>query len=278
MLERMLRQAGILVVLWGSACAAEGAVASPVPSGTARVAAAPEAAGAQGAPTGAPPVADPAPTPSTAPAATPVSAPAVGATPPAVAAQSADAGPPGGTAIEEGCVATVDELPPTPLLDVDDRRARRGSLVVVRKGARRLMLFDDGTRTHCFRVALGFAPTGHKEVEGDGRTPEGWYRTSDKPWSTFDHAIAIHYPNEADARAAAADRRIGAKTRDRIVADLRDGRVPPQNTKLGGAVLIHGGGSASDWTLGCVALEDADLLALRAALPRGMRTDMLILP
>ena len=35
---------------------------------------------------------------------------------------------------------------------------------------------------------LGFSPTGHKEVQGDGKTPEGWYRASDKPWSTFDHA------------------------------------------------------------------------------------------
>jgi hypothetical protein len=177
-----------------------------------------------------------------------------------------------------GCVAKVTELPEVAWLDRDDRRLQRDALVVVSKSARRLQLFDDGVRTHCWRVALGFSPVGHKAVQGDGKTPEGWYRTSDKPWSTFDHAIAIHYPNTADARAAKLDGRISAKTRDKIVEAIDGGRVPPQSTKLGGAILIHGGGSKSDWTLGCVALDDADLLALRDLLPRGMRTDVLVLP
>jgi len=140
------------------------------------------------------------------------------------------------------------------------------------------MLYDDGKLELCFRVGLGFAPTGHKAVEGDGKTPEGWYRTSDKPWSSFENAIAIHYPNEDDARAAATDGRIAKKTRDKIVAELRAGRVPPQYTKLGGAVLIHGGGGTTDWTLGCVALDDTDLVTLRASLGRGMRTNVLVLP
>ncbi len=177
-----------------------------------------------------------------------------------------------------GCVERTAQLPSAPVFDPDDPRLRRGALVAVLKSARRLVLFDDGVATACYRIALGFAPQGHKQIQGDGRTPEGWYRTSDKPWSSFAHAIAIHYPNEDDARAAAADGRISSKTRDRIVADSREGKVPPQNTKLGGAVLIHGGGSSSDWTLGCVALDDADLLALRDALPKRMRANMLILP
>ncbi len=182
-------------------------------------------------------------------------------------------------ALEVGCVPSLEEmLPDGGMLAADGRRRREGSVMVVRKAARRLMLFEDGVRTLCMRVGLGFAPAGHKQAEGDGRTPEGWYRTSDKPWSSFDHAIAVHYPNDEDARAAAADGRIGAKTRDRIVADVRAGRTPPQSTKLGGAVLIHGGGSVVDWTLGCIALEDAELLTLRERLPQGMRTDLLVLP
>lgn len=178
----------------------------------------------------------------------------------------------------DDCVASVDALPEVGWLDRDDARLQRDDLVVVIKSARRLAVFDRGARTHCFRVALGFAPEGHKQVQGDGKTPEGWYRTSDKPWSSFDHAIAIHYPNVADARAARADGRIGRRTHDAIVDAIADRKVPPQSTALGGAVLIHGGGSRADWTLGCVALDDADLLRLRDALPRGMRTDLLVLP
>jgi hypothetical protein len=178
----------------------------------------------------------------------------------------------------DDCIATVAELPRVAWLDHDDRRLQRDELVVVMKSARRLAVFDDGARTHCYRVGLGFAPEGHKQVQGDGKTPEGWYRTSDKPWSTFDNAIAIHYPNVGDARAAKTDGRIGRSTHDKIVRAIDDGKVPPQSTALGGAILIHGGGSAWDWTLGCVALDDVDLVELRAALPRGMRTDVLVVP
>jgi hypothetical protein len=178
----------------------------------------------------------------------------------------------------DGCPANVTELPEVAWLDRDDRRLARDQLVVVSKAARRLVVFDDGARTHCWKIALGFAPVGHKEVQGDGKTPEGWYRTSDKPWSSFDNAIAIHYPNAADASAAKKDRRISRATHDKIVAAIDDGKVPPQSTALGGAILIHGGGTTFDWTLGCVALDDRDLLALREILPRGMRTDLLVIP
>jgi hypothetical protein len=175
----------------------------------------------------------------------------------------------------DDCAAEVDGLE---LADATDPRLDGSRLIVVRKAARRLAVYSDRRKVACYSIGLGFSPKGHKKVEGDGRTPEGWYRTSDKPWSSFDNAIAIHYPNADDAIAAAEDGRISARTRDRIVSDLRARRVPPQSTKLGGAVLIHGGGSSTDWTLGCVALDDDDLLDLRRVIAHGMRTDLLVLP
>jgi len=159
-------------------------------------------------------------------------------------------------------------------------------LVVVRKRARRVQLFESGvaapgTGSHgyaCYRAGLGFAPEGHKQREGDGRTPEGWYTTSDKPWSSFHAAIAVHYPSVQDARTAASEGRITPATRDRIVAAQRAGKKPPQTTAMGGEILLHGGGSSSDWTLGCVALEDADIDDLRSRLPTGMTVQVRILP
>lgn len=177
-----------------------------------------------------------------------------------------------------GCVASVDELPASAGLDPHDRRLRREGLLVAVKASRRLMLFSSGTLQACWRVGLGFAPTGHKEIEGDGRTPEGWYATSDKPWSSFDDAIAIHYPNAADADTAWRDGRISRRQRDLVAEASSRRELPPQRTPMGGAVLIHGGGSQSDWTLGCIALDEGDLADLRARLPRRMKTDLLVLP
>lgn len=158
--------------------------------------------------------------------------------------------------------------------------------MVVRKGERRVQLFSDGQAVAgpgeegrmCFAVGLGPSPVGDKSAEGDGRTPEGWFRTSDKPWSSFYGAIAVHYPAADDAEAALAAGRISEATAASISKAVGAGRKPPQQTALGGEILLHGGGSGSDWTLGCIALDNDHLDALRAALPPGMATDVLILP
>jgi len=43
---------------------------------------------------------------------------------------------------------------------------------------------------------------------------------------------------------------------------LRAKKAPPQNTRLGGDIYIHGNGARSDWTWGCVALENEDIREL----------------
>lgn len=178
-----------------------------------------------------------------------------------------------------GCTLDVDALPSgrgATARDTD--RLHEGRVLVAQKSARRMMLYDAGELEACWTIGLGFSPVGHKRVEGDGTTPEGWYQTSDKPWSLFDNAIAVHYPATRDAVAARRDGRIGRRQLKAISAANRRGAVPPQQTAMGGAILIHGGGSSSDWTLGCLALDDDDLLDLRSRLDENMRTKLLVLP
>ena len=47
--------------------------------------------------------------------------------------------------------------------------------LLIDKTARRLSALECGREVFSCRVALGRAPIGHKEREGDGRTPEGEY-------------------------------------------------------------------------------------------------------
>ncbi len=179
------------------------------------------------------------------------------------------------------CPATVSALPVPPALA--DERLMGASTLVVSKAARRIARYADGSLVGCWTIGLamsadGDAWSGTKTRRGDRKTPEGWYRTSDKPWSSFYGAIALHYPERRDADAGLAAGRIDASTHARIVEALEARRKPPQDTPLGGEILIHGGGGDSDWTLGCVALDDDDLDRLRATLPKSMRTDVLVLP
>lgn len=179
------------------------------------------------------------------------------------------------------CPATTAELPASPLFLASDERLRGDDLVVVLKSQRLTGLYDGGVLTGCWRVALGMGgggDAGPKEREGDRRTPEGWYRTSDRPTSQYYHAIFLHYPNLADADRGLAAGLIDGATRDALAEAWHQGDAPSQDTALGSYLLFHGGGSSSDWTLGCVALENADIDALRAELPKGMRTWALLLP
>jgi L,D-peptidoglycan transpeptidase YkuD (ErfK/YbiS/YcfS/YnhG family) len=50
---------------------------------------------------------------------------------------------------------------------------------------------------------------------------------------------------------------------------LSQKKAPPQNTRLGGDIYIHGNGSSSDWTWGCVALDDRDMRQLFDAVSVG---------
>ena len=191
-----------------------------------------------------------------------------------------------------GCVESVYLLSKAPYLDYDDPRLQGEHLVVVLKAERRVMVFSEGTLRRgdraggapsCWRVALGVDeggthPTGHKLRRGDRKTPEGWYRSSDRPWSNYAPAITIHYPNAADADAGLAAGLITRSQRDTIHAQLAADQKPDQKTALGGWILFHRGGSVRDWTWGCIALADHDNLELRSGLPEDMRTDVLILP
>lgn len=197
---------------------------------------------------------------------------------PAANAASLDAAPAEAPApppiVAATCPATVAELP------IADPRLHDDAVIVVFKGARRVGLYGRGVQIDCWPTALapGGGDAGHKTRRGDLKTPEGWYRTSDRPWSMYYHAITIHYPNPADGERALADGVIDVATAELIVAAERDGTMPPQQTALGSDILFHGGGSGGDWTLGCVALEDADIDALRGRLGAGMKGWTLILP
>jgi hypothetical protein len=182
------------------------------------------------------------------------------------------------------CPARVSELPAHDQLDPADPRWA-APVVVILKEARRGMVFVEGQLAAvqggpaCWQVGLGSEyPPGHKVRQGDRRTPEGWYPMSDRPWSAFPHALTVHYPDARDAERGLRDGLVTQAQHDAILAAVKEGREPPSSTRLGGKILLHGGGGWTDWTLGCVAFDDAHILALRTLLPQDLRANVLILP
>ena len=175
------------------------------------------------------------------------------------------------------CRTDINTLAFPDWIDRDDPRLQGESLVLIHKSSRRIMHFSEGKSDSCWTIGLGFEAIGAKQIEGDGKTPEGWYHLTDKPESQFNHALSIHYPNSNDAKRGLNDKLISQAE----YLDITTGEATKERfefTALGGLILIHGGGSSIDWTLGCIALEDSDLLELRSTLPEDLHSIVLIIP
>jgi L,D-transpeptidase catalytic domain len=142
--------------------------------------------------------------------------------------------------------------------------------ILISKSARRLELYADGRVVRTYRIALGLNPTDDKERQGDRRTPEGdFYVCMKNDRSQFYLSLGLSYPNEEDAARGLRAGLITQAQHDAIVRAIQHKQRPPWNTRLGGEVMLHGGGTGNDWTWGCVALANADIKELFAAIPNG---------
>jgi murein L,D-transpeptidase YafK len=142
--------------------------------------------------------------------------------------------------------------------------------IVVFKGKRRLELYSDGVLVRTYKIGLGLNPVPDKKRSGDHATPEGdFYVFTKNDKSAFYLSLGISYPNIEDAERGLRDGLISRSQRDAIVKAIKRKVTPPQHTALGGDIYIHGNGAGSDWTWGCVALENEDMRELFEAIPVG---------
>ena len=148
----------------------------------------------------------------------------------------------------------------------------RDPSVVIRKKDRTLELYDGDKLVKTYGMVLGFEPSGDKQKEGDGRTPEGeFYIFTKNPESRFHLSLGLSYPSIDDARRGLADGLISKVEHDAIVSAINKKEMPPQKTALGGEIYIHGGGVQGDWTWGCTAMKDEDIEELFRVLPIGTK-------
>ena len=142
--------------------------------------------------------------------------------------------------------------------------------VIVYKTDYILELYKDGTLVKTYPIALGFNPIDDKQQRGDGCTPEGeFYICLKDPNSIFYKSFLISYPSLDDAERGLQTGLITQYQFNRIKSAIRNRQIPPQDTKLGSDILIHGGGIGYNWTLGCVALRNEDIDELYPILSLG---------
>ena len=141
---------------------------------------------------------------------------------------------------------------------------RKVNKVMIVKSQNKMVLLSGSKKIKEYHVVFGANPNGHKQQEGDEKTPEGDYILDyKKSDSSYYKAIHISYPNKMDILTA------------------RNQGVNP-----GGMIMIHGQKNGLgwlapftqnfNWTDGCVALTNSDMEEVWQLIKKG--TKIVILP
>ena len=142
-----------------------------------------------------------------------------------------------------------------PTTPVKDAPLPAIDFLLVDKSERTLWAYSEGKLARTYTgLQFGDEPQGHKQFEGDERTPEGRYTIDTRnPNSAYHLSLRVSYPNAAD----------------RAFAE-RQGRSP------GGDIFLHGQPNAlpmgrvpGDWTDGCIAFSNDEIAELYAAVADG---------
>lgn len=129
--------------------------------------------------------------------------------------------------------------------------------IIVNKSNRLMSIYQNDKLITTYKIALGKNPIGHKEFEGDKKTPEGIYIINSKnPNSGWHKNLGISYPNDNDVvQADKYSKRAGG---DIKIHALRNG--------FGFIGSFH---RNFDWTNGCIAVTDEEIDQLYEAVKIG---------
>lgn len=126
--------------------------------------------------------------------------------------------------------------------------------VVVKKADRKMYMISGTQVIKSYDIDLGSQPVGPKQIEGDGKTPEGLYFIDRfNPRSRYHLSVGISYPSAQDVARAAS-----------------------MGLRPGGDIFIHGLGpegralNRADWTAGCIAVSDEEIEEIFSMLRPGV--------
>lgn len=152
--------------------------------------------------------------------------------------------------------------------------------LLIDTAARELAVMEGDEPVRVFeRIAIGRGGVTRSKVTKDHKTPLGeFYITEIRKSGTFQTFMQLSYPNLSHARAAHDAGAISDEEFWAVEYAGLHGLVPPQNTRLGGQIGIHGVGRGDlrihrqfDWTQGCIALTNEQIAQLQSLIAVGAR-------
>jgi len=138
----------------------------------------------------------------------------------------------------------------------------KADLVVVEKSARKMILMKDDAQIREYKISLGDNSIGHKQQEGDERTPEGRYVIDWRnPSSQFHLSLHISYPNAEDK----------ARAKEAGVSPGSDLFIHGRPNNFGGVSFLFEG---KDWTDGCIAVTSEEIEEIWKLVDNGTAIDI----
>ena len=185
----------------------------------------------------------------------------------------------------------ISPLPETPTCHADALKTLLSSLdgtvkLVIQKSRYTTILYKGETPVKTYQAVFGRGyGDGDKQRMGDRRTPEGdFYICTMNHSKRFYKFMGLSYPGLKHAEGGLRSGMIVPEEYAMIKKAIEERSSPPWETRLGGAVGIHGRtvGDARpqsgdiNWTDGCIALENADVDEIYRVVSLG--TPVTILP
>ena len=188
------------------------------------------------------------------------------------------------------CISPAPEAPQgKPATLASQLSAVAGRLkLVIWKSNYTVTLYKGETPVKTYRAVFGKGyQDGDKQQMGDKRTPEGnFYICTMNHSKRFYKFMGLSYPGLKHAEYGLQSRRITLAEYSQIKKAIEARLPPPWETRLGGAVGLHGrmldeeSGERSyaglNWTDGCIALANADIEEIYNVVSLG--TPVTILP
>lgn len=120
--------------------------------------------------------------------------------------------------------------------------------LIVYKSKREMHAFYQDKLIKIYPISLGKSPIGHKQFEGDMKTPEGVYSINDRnPNSAYHKNLGISYPNAQDVAFAKSHGKSAG------------GAIKIHGIKNGLGDIIGANHLLKDWTHGCIAVTDHEM-------------------
>jgi len=139
--------------------------------------------------------------------------------------------------------------------------------IEVFKSKRKMKVYNNGKLLKTYQISLGKEPIGHKEKQGDFKTPEGLYnikKKNKKGYSVAHMSLLISYPNLLDKKNANQN-----------------------HWNPGGSIVIHGFMNnkspligylghlfCSGWTDGCIGVTNSEVEEIYAHTPLGTQIEI----